>query len=1228
MYLMNIKKNFAGRGGNRSFAVGAAVFALIASALTAGGGDLVDDLWFFADYDTPARIDGRYLDLAADPVCLRDGRYGRGYYFHRGVHNRLPPMAEFLGSPTNYTVSGGAKCEYDSAARRLKMSAAGEITFRPVADPLGYSWVRPAGAATCSFYVKGVAGTVVTLTPSISPVTEEGLKAAVKKHKLDPAKQEPDSVVASTNTMNGGWQRVYAAVRHDVRTTAGRRITLSVKSTGPVEMERFQYEQTSTFPFIGNVKPALWVEGGVKLASGEKIISDPELVKNFPADRGTASFWVRSVDGDWVWGSCRAWAYRESPNCEFSFDGDFRPGSWGSRFMLPATNQVKRSEKWQHVAMTWAVSNYNVYVDGRLVYHTGRGAVVGERGGRRELRIGTATNGSQPGDMIMDEIAIFRRDLSAGEIAALAARETGLAAGRRQLLAAPVDFPFYWRNQTDAALRTVVSSTAAGEWRLGGEVGGKPLAGRTVKIKVGENRLAVPFDPGRFRTGRYPWRFKLTGADGADDLVCEGMLEIRGRFERGAPTCLSWGGNRPISNWFLKLTGLSACNVGSGNVPAVRSLVADGIIPNLRHENAGSWKCHDFDYAAVERETERALSRYEGLFVWSSTLVNSEVYGTWRAATAAKSPKFLAAAEKAIGMKPDFTFGNAPSQVDWKALGMAKPLGVIGPTNATVETLKWYIRRGDPVYGVNAANRRAIHRLSPGNVVWSEPLYGGVAADVDMVADWFYSYSVTDNMMGMRRCDGSLRGLDKPFMATLSMYTDAPGFNFNRPGKDGRPERVSMGQGYDELAIKTHLAVAAIRCDRLSMFSADSWQSGLAGYAAWRAAPTNHVGAICDPDAPARYGVLVRERVMPELELMRGMNNVRAPVAILEPSEPDIAGGHWWIHWHFVRAMRRAVMSQPVPCDVVRGGEMADADILAKYRYLVFPMSSVVAESHFKALTEASKRGSTVVIDSYAVNTYPGCIKVGSRYRNHPGMLGKYAGEPLLAWYTNCIDELRGRLTALSDRDLGQQSFTCEKVYDGVRYVTVVNNRRREHSEGGGVLTEFCTNSWYRPYGAPQRIVTTVRGTRRGSAVYEFNAPDGGCGRRETAAGDAPGEMRIAADYAPAEAKVFVIHPEPVAGPELSVKIKDPGRAVISVRIVTASGRPAPGRTVVKLAVTDPDGRVTDESGRYPVENGAAEIPLRFADCDPEGGLFSKWKAVVTDLTTGAKASVHFRPER
>ena len=191
----------------------------------------------------------------------------------------------------------------------------------------------------------------------------------------------------------------------------------------------------------------------------------------------------------------------------------------------------------------------------------------------------------------------------------------------------------------------------------------------------------------------------------------------------------------------------------------------------------------------------------------------------------------------------------------------------------------------------------------------------------------------------------------------------------------------------------------------------------------------------------------------------------------------------------------------------------------------------------------------------------------------------------------------------------GKDGYTFVKEYKGVRYVTVVNDRRRD---GGGLMTEIRTNATYRPYCAPQRITTTLRGVPEGAAIYEFNAE--GKDRKDERDGK---DVRITRDFEAAEGAAYCAYPEPLKAPELTLSTLNSQPSTLNIRISTASGKPAPGRTIVRVTVTDPDGRVTDESGRYAVENGKVEIPIRFADGDPEGGLFSKWKAVVTDLTTG-----------
>ena len=71
-------------------------------------------------------------------------------------------------------------------------------------------------------------------------------------------------------------------------------------------------------------------------------------------------------------------------------------------------------------------------------------------------------------------------------------------------------------------------------------------------------------------------------------------------------------------------------------------------------------------------------------------------------------------------------------------------------------------------------------------------------------------------------------------------------------------------------------------------------------------------------------------------------------------------------------------------------------------------------------------------------------------------------------------------------------------------------------------------------------------------------------------------------------------------------------------------GKPAPGRQVVDVEVRDPEGNLHDETGRYAMEGGRLKVPLRFADDDPKGSFFSRWKVSVKELTTGFTESASF----
>ena len=169
------------------------------------------------------------------------------------------------------------------------------------------------------------------------------------------------------------------------------------------------------------------------------------------------------------------------------------------------------------------------------------------------------------------------------------------------------------------------------------------------------------------------------------------------------------------------------------------------------------------------------------------------MYGTWSAHRAKDFHAFIRTAREAIGCEPEFTFADAPSEVDFRRLGIPPLSGVIDTTKETLKTLSWYIDAGMPVYRVNAINRDVIRTLSPGNTVWTEPVYGpgGIAHAVDMMADWFYAHSVFSVLGGLRSATRAC-ARQKGVHATLSMYrritppSPPPGRTAGRAGTHGQ----------------------------------------------------------------------------------------------------------------------------------------------------------------------------------------------------------------------------------------------------------------------------------------------------------------------------------------------------------------------------------------------------------------------------------------------------------
>ena len=912
-------------------------------------------------------------------------------------------------------------------------------------------------------------------------------------------------------------------------------------------------------------------------------VRDAELLKDFPHACGSFSCWFRSPEKYIELTDSPAFGY-----CGFwKFQWTWR----GATFSTGSTATIKdfaRSTEWRHFAATWNDERLVLYLNGEAVAETPKPERIDmTEVPKCALRIGAGFDGSPAANLEMDEIAIFSRDLSAEDVKSLATAEKGLMDGCVSAVAEPVDFPIYWRNQDDAAVRMRLHVTENADVKLAGEIAGEPISPRVVHLVAGLNRLAVPFDPYRFKAGRYPWKVRLETAGGTGVWSGSGELEIRPRLERDAFKMVNWGGWKPIPDTYLKAVGINSSLVDVLDRKQVRRLVEAGFFPNLRYENNGKYKLSsaDLDPEKIKELARRDFADYEGLHVWVTTLLNSECYGSSYPQKAVNRPKFMAWARQELGFEPDFNYNNAPIELNAKTVG-EWPKGIIARGSCRqLDSLRWVMVRGMTPYRINAFSAEVIHELDPRNIVWSEPAFEGITANLDMLADWHYQYRTSDTLRELRAYYSYCRPYGKPYMPTLS----AGYFHGATPTVapiDGRKKQRGT-QSVDEVAIKAWMSLTAVPTRALSFFALDDWSEG-------------EKSGIAEPGTGVRFGQVWRETIAPAADLLRDLPNERAPVALVCLSECRFASGIGWGQVHYPGCIAGCLVKAGVPYDVLMDKEL-ESGALKGYRYAILPMAKTIYADHVAKLEEAEIAGCCIVTDSYAAKTFGKGVSLDKLAHPYDFRKNKHKiDDELLPWIGSVLPGLRENLSAWSDGE-GDSAHTFVKELDGVRYVTVVNDRR---SDEKGFLNGCVTNDWYRPYGAPQKIVTHVK-VPEGAAVYEFNKGDCSIVRLK--------DCSIESDYPAAQAKVFCVYPKPLA--RLVADVKD---GFVRIALVDADGKLAPGRQVVAVEVRDPDGALHDETGRYVMNGGRVKIPLRLARDDADG----TWQVNVKELTTGFAVNV------
>ena len=608
----------------------------------------------------------------------------------------------------------------------------------------------------------------------------------------------------------------------------------------------------------------------------------------------------------------------------------------------------------------------------------------------------------------------------------------------------PVAFKVFFKGQTNAALRGSIRSTVPCEYVVSGLIEGLKLDDVRVRATRDETCFALPFDS-TLAIGRHPYSVRVVKC--AENRVVydeSGEIEMREPQDKSSWKIFDWGGHKQPPNDFLKLIGISVANVrvdGPENVKRRRrqiaraaELVEAGFLVNIRHENAEVWKRLGYDDTAIAEEVRRDLRPFEGLDPWVMTLLNTETYGLKVFESATNAPCFLSAATKALGKDVDWNFQAHPLQLPFEdaravAAGLKGFRGVVKRGNPALETLKWFAGYGVPAYHITTVTAAEVKGINPDGLVWTEPIAGpGQAEGVDMLADWIYKYGVRNRIALQYQQYGRVRALARPikFMPTISPLLLPGGLNMDGqavldPSVRNRCPTASAL----EMMTYSWIALGATRSDALSIWNLGAWYYD------------EH-----DDAAPARYGEFIRKQFKPIAEKLKGLENVRAPLAVLAPSLPSVAaGGARFSSWHCYRQQLMLIaQGTSIPFDVLYDAEI-NAKTLEKYKVVYLPWSFCLYEEQVAALAKVSAEGTKVVTD--APGEWLGrycrsfeCLK-NVRYKDPKDTTTLL---PLKEWAKCTGQSLRGNLFAWSDRDDEPAgSLTFVKQGSRRKFALVVN---------------------------------------------------------------------------------------------------------------------------------------------------------------------------------------------
>jgi len=867
------------------------------------------------------------------------------------------------------------------------------------------------------------------------------------------------------------------------------------------------------------------------------------------------------------------------------------------------------ANRFHHFLLNWDEDRFELFIDGGS-------AAMGKVGSKpittRLLHVGLASSNLQNANSVIDELAIFRRPLTAAEVAAIHESHRPLRSGTTFALEALQDRWVFFRDETNASLRFRVHHDPERKLPMVQAEfldEGHPLPGISFEGRPDPaGHLALGFSPRDLRAREYLVRLRLSDDEEEKSYsfpvtvspaintqryltqiwqgpTDEKSLDLFGQMRLSILDTSRWASDRTLMDRLAR-RGIQLC-AHQGTLGRISPLLHPEACIVKQDGKSTRRLCanHPKVIQASAEQTQHRLRVLEPYPHVTFCLLNSEVNNP---------PCFAESCMQRMRADLGFTWPEklrigTGGRVLFNAKEEPAPHvvdGIVKDDDPYYLTLKWRHGPGSlsPHHqAVSAVLKETINAKVIHDPAFRLPWVHTRSGGVDVVQHWSYSPAQEANLLNIKGLLCDARG-QKPTSMILGMVW--PRATYEQDGK-----RETAAQSPD--------------CLRESMWLVLSQPVDMLSFWAWGEKPPPGHGAsfeevrrmFCDVVQP--YGPAIRK--------MKALPNAAA--TLYSTCSQLFYQYPWYFTWGYSRTFNQTLLKHNVSLDVMYEQDVLEG-ALDQYEVLFLPVNVALPETVHREIVEFAGRGKLVVADKFLKASIPGVHRLDI-HLGTPSYLAPV--KAIVDKVSAYCPEIKRRLQPYVDTPT-PHVFVAAKECHGARYVFVINDRRHAGNSmdytGDPKLAEKLL-----PDGLAQTAEITIR--MPGSPViYDVLSYQTVPWRRE-------GEtLRLSLALGPSEGKMLAVYPEKIGEVRVAVAgdLRPGGRLQLEAQVLSGANESMPGTQPLQVEILDSRGRRNDYSDHYATDRGRFRIAIPIALNEPVG----TWKATVRELTTGLSVSRSF----